>query len=560
MNGSPSPCSLPADLPDTHSGVGAPFAQELISITKVQQIEYIRQIAYWKAMHAREVERSQEKDHQLAQALARIRDLEYRQFGRQSEKKKFKSEKHTPDSGHARPRGQQLGSQGHGRRHHPDLPVIEEELDLAVGEACCPQCQQAFKPLPGTEDSDFIKVEVKAHIRRYLRKRYTPTCQCDVMPGIITAPMPPRLFNRNTLDISVWVEVLLDKYLYARATHRLLQLFKTLDLSLPQSTLTAGLKRMLPWFEPLIEALHEQQMTESLFLGDETRWQMFESVEGKIGYRWYLWVFTSSSVVYYIVAPGRDAGVPITHFSARNKATDSAILVCDRYSAYKKMAKELDMFLLAFCWAHVRRDFLDAARGYPEHEAWLLSWVEMIAELYHINKQRVAAWAKEIPLHRQSANFTEHQQRLEKHLTQLAQRRDDCLREGAALATVQKHVLISLKDHWPGLILFAEHPQIPMDNNESERNVRKGVIARNNYHGSGSQWSAQLLAAMLTLMQTLLRWDINPRHWLFDYLNTCAENGGNAPKDLTPFLPWTMDEARKQFLSRARPTQPPDTS
>jgi len=27
------------------------------------------------------------------------------------------------------------------------------------------------------------------------------------------------------------------------------------------------------------------------------------------------------------------------------------------------------------------------------------------------------------------------------------------------------------------------------------------------------------------------------RHWLYVYLTACAENGGLAPADLTPFLP-----------------------
>ena len=30
----------------------------------------------------------------------------------------------------------------------------------------------------------------------------------------------------------------------------------------------------------------------------------------------------------------------------------------------------------------------------------------------------------------------------------------------------------------------------------------------------------------------------------------CAENGGKAPTDLTPFLPWIMDEARRQELTQ----------
>ena len=33
------------------------------------------------------------------------------------------------------------------------------------------------------------------------------------------------------------------------------------------------------------------------------------------------------------------------------------VLVCDRYSAYKKLARELAGMWLAWCWSHQRRDF-----------------------------------------------------------------------------------------------------------------------------------------------------------------------------------------------------------
>jgi hypothetical protein len=53
---------------------------------------------------------------------------------------------------------------------------------------------------------------------------------------------------------------------------------------------------------------------------------------------------------------------------------------------------------------------------------------------------------------------------------------------------------------------------------------------------------------LFSILQTVILWKLNPRHWLYAYLTACAENGGVAPTDLTPFLPWTMDEARRQKL------------
>jgi len=71
---------------------------------------------------------------------------------------------------------------------------------------------------------------------------------------------------------------------------------------------------------------------------------------------------------------------------------------------------------------------------------------------------------------------------------------------------------------------------------------------------------------MFSLFQTLLLWKLNPHHWLYHYLDTCAKNGGQAPTDLAPFIPWKMDDQRKQALTQplpersAHPQAPPARS
>jgi transposase len=92
-----------------------------------------------------------------------------------------------------------------------------------------------------------------------------------------------------------------------------------------------------------------------------------------------------------------------------------------------------------------------------------------------------------------------------------------------------------------------------MDNNQAERSLRNAVTGRKRYYGSGRVWSAQLAAMLFTVLQTVLLWDINPRHWLSAYLTACADNGGRAPPDLADFLPWEMPEARRQALGLPAP-------
>ena len=74
-------------------------------------------------------------------------------------------------------------------------------------------------------------------------------------------------------------------------------------------------------------------MGEKLFHGDETRWQVCEEVPGKTGYRWYLWVMQSASVVLYRMAPSRGAEVPKGHCDKLPRDLVAVVLVCDRYSA-----------------------------------------------------------------------------------------------------------------------------------------------------------------------------------------------------------------------------------
>ena len=110
-------------------------------------------------------------------------------------------------------------------------------------------------------------------------------------------------------------------------------------------------------------------------------------IEGKVGYRWYLWVFHSSEVVVFILAAGRSHDVPEEHLGP---VEGPGIMVVDRYKAYQAVDKvKSGLIVLAFCWAHVRRDFLTVARSWPDQEAWALGWVERIGELYQLNDARL---------------------------------------------------------------------------------------------------------------------------------------------------------------------------
>lgn len=505
---------------------------------------------YWQDRHRRAVDREAVLKEKVEELEARLRERERQLFGKKSERRSGSEQCETGKASRPRrKRGQQPGRPGHGRRRQRNLPVVEEVHDLEPDQRTCRQCHEPLEPFGGTEDSEIIEVEVRAHQRLVRRKRYRRSCSCPTQPGIVTAAGPPRVIARTGLGVSVWVKILLDKFLFQHPTHRLLsELGWTLDLGIAQGTVTGGLKKLAVLFEPLLAAIVAKNLTENRWHGDETRWPVFCAWEGKVGYRWQLWVFQSPSAIVFKVDPSRAAKVAIEHFGERARG----ILSVDRYAAYKVLAKR-GRIVLAFCWAHVRRDFIElaASRG-GTYEVWAFEWVERIGALYRLNKRRLAVLDD-------AAAFALADAKLRAAIEEMAEQRKAELARGD-LRRACARVLTSMEHHWTGLVVFVDHPEVSMDNNTAERAHRGPVVGRKCYYGSGSAWSAQLAATMFSVFQTVLLWKVNPRSWLSWYLESCAANGGKAPENIAAYLPWNFsDRQRMQFGVNGEPSRA-DTS
>ena len=476
---------------------------------------------------------------ELEVAQAKVRDLQKRLFGRKSESRGGGSEVQAQAPVARARRGHRHGALGHGRTMQPHLPQRMELVGLDSPQ--CPRCGMVLGSFPGTEDSEVLEIEVQAYRRVIRRQRYRPLCDCDCVPGIVSAPAPSRLIERGKYGVSVWTTVLLDKFLYGRPSHRLLQDLADHGLNMSPGTLAGGLQALAPLFEPLNQALLGKLRSEAHWHADETRWAVFVTLQGKVGHRWYLWVFHSPSVVHYVLDRSRSTKV----VQGELQGVDSGIISCDRYVAYKRFARLNPGVVLAFCWSHQRRDYLELANSYPLLLVWATTWVDAIGELYHLNGLRLQA---EIG----SAERTVRHAALQQAVQRMSAARDLALAD-ALLAGPAVKVLHSMKNHWSGLTVFVDHPWVPMDNNTAERDARLAVVGRKNFYGSGSEWSGQLAATMYSLLMTVKLWKLNARTWLGGYLQACADNANQAPQDINAFVPWAMDDARLSAMRRGAP-------
>jgi len=565
-------CPIDA-IPTVSDKPPVPFASVYVTLTKQEHIRLVMDANSWKGLHRKATERAEwnERRHrhellelkqeaaaraqrhqeelrelknqgaqreaelgaQLEVAHAKVRDLQKRLFSRKSESRRG-SEAQVQAPVASAPRGHLRGAPGHGRTMQPQLPQRIELVELDSPQ--CPSCGLALGSFPGTDDSEVLEIEVQAYRRVIRRQRYRPLCECGCVPGIVSAPPPPRLIERGKYGVSVWTTVLLDKFLYGRPSHRLLKDLADHGLNMSSGTLAGGLHTLAPLFEPLNQALLGKLRSEAHWHADETRWAVFVTMQGKVGHRWYLWVFHSRSVVHYALDRSRSTKV----IQGELDGVVSGIISCDRYSAYKRFARLNPGVLLAFCWAHARRDYLELANSYPLLLVWATAWVDAIGELYHLNGLRLRAEVG-------SAERTVRHAALQQAVQRMSDERDVALAD-PLLAGPAVKVLQSMKNHWSGLTVFVEHPWVPMDNNTAERDVRLAVVGRKSFYGSGSEWSGQLAATMYSLLMTVKLWKINPRTWLSAYLQACADNANQAPQDLNAFVPWAMDEARLASL------------
>ena len=203
---------------------------------------------------------------------------------------------------------------------------------------------------------------------------------------------------------------------------------------------------------------------------------------------------------------------------------------------------------LAFCWAHVRRDFLAVLTSWPALTDWAWSWVEDIGTLYQRHEQRRAV-ADQAPA------FAAADQSLRAHVEHLRQRWEQELAQ-PDLRPSQRKVLTSLQNHWSGLTVFVDKPEVPLDNNKAERCHRGPVVARKNFYGSGSLWSGRLAAMLFSLFQTVQAWNLDVAQWLTGYLTACAANRGKPPPDPQRHLPWNMTSEQRDGLRVANAQTP----
>lgn len=342
------------------------------------------------------------------------------------------------------------------------------------------------------------------YLKKVIRRAYASTCTCGMQSSLITAPPMTQIIPKGKYSDDIWVDFLICKYMNHSPIDR--QLFEMVQagINIKAGTVFKGLKKIyFDHLKGLYDSLLSELRASERWHADETRWKMFLEEGSEF---WQMWAFRSENIVAFVLDPTRSSSVPlktlfnIDEFSLKLNAMPIEIdpdlikkLNVDRYSAYKVLEK-YGLVQLSYCWAHVRRDFIDIQKKFPNNKIlykWAEEWVEKISGLYKINNER-------IKYPNMSELFQKYNAKLQQALGEMKTDSEKIYSDERA------GPMNSMKEHWNGLTLFEKYPELPMDNNLMENGIRPCALGRNNFLGNHSIWGGDLAACMYSIIQTCL--------------------------------------------------------
>jgi transposase len=429
-------------------------------------------------------------------------------------------EKKAPDA----PRPKRQANRGALPKH---LPHVHETI--APEDANCPCCRAPMHVI-GEETAERLDV-IPAQYRVIVTHR--PKLVCRACEKIVQATAPEHLIKSGIPTEAMVASVLVAKYGWHLPLYRQSKMLSVHGIEIDRSTLAFWVGYAAAELMPVYDRLKQRVLGSEKLAVDETPVPVLDPGRGKTktGYFWSMarddrpWGGTDPPAVVYTYAPGR-GGEHLNQLLAGYRG----IVQCDGYAPYKNLPS--DRITIAFCWAHLRRDFFEIAERGDAPIA--TEAVARIGQLYEIEKtirgrsvdERRAVRGKiAAPLIAAFRTWLEHQ------LRRLTKQSDT--------AKVIRYAF----NHWEGLVRFLYDGRIELDTNIVERSMRPQALTRKNALFAGHDDGAENWAVLASLIECCKLNGIDAQAYLADALTRLVNLWPNDRLD--ELMPWAWAAARK---------------
>jgi transposase len=409
-----------------------------------------------------------------------------------------------------------------------NLPVTTQVHELSVAERACPCCGIERKQI-GTDESWQVEYLPGHFVRiHHVRRKYACAgCENNGNnPQMETAAKPEMAIDKGMAGPGLLAFIVTSKFSDYLPYYRLEDIFARQGFEISRATQSVWCGGAGDLADPLYQLMTERVRASHVVATDDTIMPMLS--KGKTANA-RMWVYVGDdanpyNVFDFTLNRGRDGP---KYFLKDYRQ----VLLADAYGGYNGVVAGNEI-TRAGCWAHMRRKVIDAEKAAPEiaREA-----IEMVRALYAVEKQAGSASVEErlkLRQERSAPVLADLRQRLLVWKEQL----------------LPKHPMAEAINYalgqWTELNVFCSDGAVAIDNNVSEREMKRVVLTRKNSLFVGNPRGGRTAAILASLTSTCRRHDVDPQLYLTQLLT-------NLPQVRRSELPnWLPDQWK--LLQKAR--------
>lgn len=419
-----------------------------------------------------------------------------------------------------------------GRKALPDhLPRVEITL---LPDEVQQQGTDAFKRI-GEEVAETLErrpasmVVVRTVRPKFVRKQ-RPRGD-DGTTEVLIAEVPELPITRGLGGPGMLADTIVRRWQDHMPANRLEDMYRRDGVELARSTICYWHEQLVPLVEPLIAAMREDAFAQPYLCTDATGVLVQAKEQCRRGHFWVL------------VAPGKHVLFEYTR-DHTNAAVDGILsdyqgyLVADAHVVYDHLYEPAGGHAVEVnCWAHARRYFFKAMSTDPERAKVAL---KLIGALFRVERSIADRTRKERERLR-----TKHSAPVVERFFSWCEDQWPKLLESTPIYDGVRYA----RNQHKGLHRFLSDGRLPIDNNISERELRRQAVGRKNWLFVGSDDGARTNAAFTSLLASCRMHGIEPWAYLRDLFCLLPSHPKHRVLELAPAY-WSITAQRSDIQQR----------
>ncbi len=338
---------------------------------------------------------------------------------------------------------------------------------------------------------------------------------------ILQAPREVALIEGGRFGIDLATEIVFAKFVLHVPLYRQQDALAQLGWSPSRSTLCQIVATAGDLIAPLVEQLRLRVLASGVIASDDTPVTLLTPGVEKGSRQARFWIYRGIHEAPYNIFAFTDSRA--REGPDRFLESFRGILLGDCYSGYVNIEQVTGGRIeFSACLAHARRKVFLSREQCPALSSPTLA---LLGELYDLeDRGRLLSDAQRLLLRQQESVPV---------MARLRAVLDSELARGILPKSKFGQALSYLRNHWPAFQVFLRDGRVAIDNNDAERELRRVAIGRKNWMFIGSQDAGERTAAILSVISSAHRHDLDEWAYLYDVLEQLAR--GTA--DLSSLLP-----------------------